>query len=145
MPPPPPPPHFKSLWPYVPAVFQDALFIGLPSIIGEDLLLVNDDGLDDLVDGGLVGHLVAVGRDGQQGGAEADGQVVGVHHVLVAVLRQTAEVTNTTWLLQSSTSMHCMQQTICWGWHSYSDCVWWKTKMGEHASLSQGEPARPGG
>ena len=68
---------------------------------------MNDYGLDDLVDGGLVGHLVAVRRDGQQGGAEADGQVVGVHHVLVAVLRQTAAVTNTTRLLEGSASVHC--------------------------------------
>ena len=47
---------------------------------------MNDDGLDDLVDRGLVGHLVTVRWDGQQGGAETNGQVVGVHHVLIAVL-----------------------------------------------------------
>ena len=31
-----------------------------------------------------VSYLVPVGGNGHQGGAEADGYVVGVHHVLVA-------------------------------------------------------------
>lgn len=58
--------------------------------VGEDGLVVDDDGLDDLVDVGLAGDLVQkVGR-GHEGGPEADGQVVRVHHVLVAVLGQAA-------------------------------------------------------
>ena len=56
--------------------------------VGEDGLVVDDDGLDDLVDVGLTGHLVQAVRRGHQCGAEADGQVVGVHHVLVTVLGQ---------------------------------------------------------
>lgn len=56
--------------------------------VGEDGLVVDDDGLDDLVDVRLARHLVLdVGR-GHEGGAEADGQVIGVHHVLIAVLGQ---------------------------------------------------------
>jgi hypothetical protein len=37
----------------------------------------------------LAAHGVLVVGDGHQGGPEAGGDVVGVHHVLVAVLGQT--------------------------------------------------------
>lgn len=58
--------------------------------VGEDGLVVDDDVLDNLVDMRLARHLVlAVGR-GHQRGPEADGQVIGVHHVLVTVLGQAA-------------------------------------------------------
>lgn len=54
--------------------------------VGEDVVVVQDDRFDDLIDVRLAGHLVkGVGRR-QQGGAEHDGQVPGVHHVLIAVL-----------------------------------------------------------
>lgn len=54
--------------------------------------MVQDDRLDHLVDVRLTGHLVQrVGR-GQEGGAEHDGQVARVHHVLVAVLGEAAGV-----------------------------------------------------
>ena len=55
---------------------------------GEDGLVVDEDGLDDLVDVRLAAHGVLVVGDGHQGGPEAGGDVVGVHHVLVAVLGQ---------------------------------------------------------
>lgn len=59
--------------------------------VREDCLVVDDDGLDDLVDVRLAGDLVlGVGR-GHQRGAEAYGQVVRVHHVLVTVLGQTGD------------------------------------------------------
>lgn len=51
---------------------------------------MDDDGLDDLVDVRLAGDLVQQIWSGHQCRAKADGQVPGVHHVLVAVLRQTA-------------------------------------------------------
>lgn len=54
--------------------------------IGKDGLMVDDDGLDDLVDMGLAGDLVLAVWCGHECGAEAYGQVVRVHHVLVAVL-----------------------------------------------------------
>lgn len=50
--------------------------------------MVDDDGFNELVDVGLAGDLVVALWDGHQGGAEADGQVVGVHHVVLAVLGQ---------------------------------------------------------
>lgn len=50
--------------------------------------MVNDDGLDDLVDVGLAGHLVLAVRRRHECGAKAYGQVVRVHHVLVTVLGQ---------------------------------------------------------
>jgi len=54
--------------------------------VGEDVVVVQDHRLHDLVDVRLAGHLVqGVGR-GQQGGAEHDGQVPSIHHVLIAVL-----------------------------------------------------------
>lgn len=53
--------------------------------------MVDDDGLDDLVDVGLAGDLVLAVWRGHERRAEADRQVVRVHHVLVAVLGQTGE------------------------------------------------------
>lgn len=50
--------------------------------------MVDDDGFDELVDVSLAGDLVVAFGDRHQGGAETDGQVVGVHHVFLAVLRQ---------------------------------------------------------
>lgn len=51
--------------------------------------VVNDDCLDDLIDVSLAGDLVLALRCGHECGAEAYGQVVRVHHVLIAVLGQT--------------------------------------------------------
>lgn len=56
--------------------------------VGEDVVVVQDDRLDHLVDVRLAGHLVQRVRGGQQSRPEDDGQVPGVHHVLVAVLGQ---------------------------------------------------------
>lgn len=56
--------------------------------VGEDGFVVDDDGLDDLVDVCLAQHLVLDVGCGHEGGPEADGQVIGVHHVLIAVLGQ---------------------------------------------------------
>lgn len=50
--------------------------------------MVQDDRFDDLVHVRLTGHLVQSVRRGQEGGAEHDGQVPSIHHVLVAVLRE---------------------------------------------------------
>lgn len=58
--------------------------------VGEDGLVVDDDGFDDLVDVRLAGDLVQQIRSGHQRRPKADGQVPGIHHVLVAVLRETA-------------------------------------------------------
>lgn len=52
--------------------------------------MVDDDGLDDLVDVGLAGHLVLTVWSRHERGAEANGQIVRVHHVLIAVLGQAA-------------------------------------------------------
>ena len=54
--------------------------------VGEEVVVVQDDRLDDRINMRLAGHLVqGVGR-GQQGGAEDDGQIPSIHHVLIAVL-----------------------------------------------------------
>lgn len=50
--------------------------------------MMDDDGFDDFVDVCLAGHRVLPIGDVHEGGPKADGQVVGVHHVLVAVLRE---------------------------------------------------------
>lgn len=50
--------------------------------------MMDDDGFDDFVDVCLAGHGVLPVGDVHEGGPKADGQVVGVHHVLVAVLRE---------------------------------------------------------
>lgn len=57
---------------------------------GEDALVVNDDGFDDLIDMGLAGHRILPIWNVHQSGPKADGQVVGIHHVLITVLRQAA-------------------------------------------------------
>lgn len=59
-------------------------------VAGEDALVVDDDGFDDLIDVGLAGHRILPVRNVHQRGPEADGQVVGIHHVLIAVLGQAA-------------------------------------------------------
>lgn len=56
--------------------------------IRENGLVVNDDCLDDLIDMSLAGDLVLALRGGHERGAEAYGQVVRIHHVLIAVLGQ---------------------------------------------------------
>lgn len=50
--------------------------------------MMDDDGFDDFVDVCLAGHRVLPIRDMHEGRPEADGQVVGIHHVLVAILRE---------------------------------------------------------
>lgn len=48
--------------------------------------MMNDDGFDDFIDVCLAGHRVLPIRDVHEGGPEADGQVVRIHHVLVTIL-----------------------------------------------------------
>lgn len=50
--------------------------------------VVNDDCLDDLIDVSLAGDLILALRGRHERGAKAYGQVVRVHHVLIAVLGQ---------------------------------------------------------
>lgn len=57
--------------------------------MGEDLVLVQNDVLDEFVDKAMILYLVTVGWNGHERRPEADGQIVWVHHVLIAVLRQT--------------------------------------------------------
>lgn len=59
--------------------------------IRKDGLMVDNDGLDDFVDVGLAGHLVLAVWRRHECGAEAYGQVVWVHHVLITVLRQAGK------------------------------------------------------
>lgn len=59
--------------------------------LGKDGVMVDDDGLNELIDVGLAGDLVVALWDRHQGGAETDGQVVWVHHVVVAVLGQAVQ------------------------------------------------------
>lgn len=57
----------------------------------EDPYRLDDEGLHQLVDTALQSHRVLPSRDGQQRRPKAHGQVVGVHHVLVAVLGQAED------------------------------------------------------
>lgn len=54
--------------------------------VGEDILVLDDDGFDQLIHVRLAGHLVVALRHRHQRGPEADGEVVGVHHVLFTEL-----------------------------------------------------------
>ena len=67
----------------------DVLLVNSPRATGrEDVLVEDDEVLDQLVDEVLVDDLIPVRRDRHQGGAEADGQVVWIHHVLIAELEK---------------------------------------------------------
>lgn len=57
----------------------------------EDGLVVDDNCLNDLVNMGLAGHGVLFIWYWHQRGTKANGQIVGIHHVLVTVLGQTGE------------------------------------------------------
>lgn len=48
--------------------------------------MVDDDGLNDLIDMGLAGDLVLAVRCRHEGRAKAYGQIVWIHHVLITVL-----------------------------------------------------------
>lgn len=50
--------------------------------------MVDDDSFNELIDVGLARDLVMAFWDRHECGAKTDGQVVGVHHILLAVLRQ---------------------------------------------------------
>ena len=63
------------------------LYLGLA---GEHTLVLQDYALHQRVDLRLQRNHVLVRRPPQQTGAEAHGQVVGLHHVLVTVLGQAA-------------------------------------------------------
>lgn len=56
--------------------------------------MVDDDRFNKLVDMGLTRNLVVALGDRHQCGTETDGQVVGVHHVDLAVVRQTVHREN---------------------------------------------------
>ena len=66
-------------------LIHGSLYLGLA---GEHALVLQDDALDQRVDLRLQRDHVLVLRPSQQAGAEAHGQVVGLHHVLVTVLGQ---------------------------------------------------------
>lgn len=74
-------------------VSRHTLLINRPGqLLGvrEDVVVVQDDRFDDLIHMRLTGHLVQRVRRGQEGGAEYDGQVPSIHHVLIAVLGKAA-------------------------------------------------------
>lgn len=66
---------------------------GTLQILGswENGVMVNNDSFDKLIDMGLAGDLVVAFWDRHESGAETDGQIVGVHHVLLTVLGQVVE------------------------------------------------------
>lgn len=53
---------------------------------GEDALMIDDDGFYNLVDMSLAGDWILPIWNMHQSWSKADGQVVGIHHVLIAVL-----------------------------------------------------------
>ena len=58
------------------------------TVVREDLVLVNDDVLHQFVHVTLEDNLIQFFGHGHESRTEADGQVVRVHHVFVAELRQ---------------------------------------------------------
>lgn len=81
------PSHSPVLLPPSHALFIDrAVQLALT---GENDLIVDDDGLDDLINVRLARHRILAVRDGHQGRTEADRQIVGIHHVFVTILGET--------------------------------------------------------
>lgn len=59
--------------------------------------MVDNDCFYEFVDVGLARHLVVAFRDRHQGGTKTDGQVIGVHHVLLTVVRQAVQRAKGEW------------------------------------------------
>lgn len=80
------------------------------TVSGKDDFIVNDDGLYDFVNVCLACYRILAIRDGHQGWAEADGQIVWIHHVLITVLGQ-AEGKNTCMFVKhiQATVQHTLQ------------------------------------
>ena len=57
------------------------------AIIRKYILVEYDEVLDELIDHVLVVNLISIWRDGDQGWTKTYGQVVRVHHVLIAKVR----------------------------------------------------------
>lgn len=53
--------------------------------------MVDNDCFNKFVDVGLARDLVVAFRDRHQGGSETDGQIIGVHHVLLTVVGQAVQ------------------------------------------------------
>lgn len=64
------------------------LVLSATNILWKDLLAKRDDVLNKVVNLILILDLILVFWDGHQGRAEADSQVVRIHHVLVRKFRQ---------------------------------------------------------
>lgn len=83
----PVPSHSPVLFPPSHALFIDrAIQLALT---GENDFIVDDDGLDDLINVRLARYRILAIWDGHQGRAEADRQIVGIHHVFVTILGKT--------------------------------------------------------
>lgn len=84
---PPTPPPAQSPLPVVLRASSSAVdgALQLPGA-WEDVLMLDDGGFDQLIHVRLAGHLVVALRHRHQRGPEADGEVVGVHHVLFTEL-----------------------------------------------------------
>lgn len=90
----------------------------------EDGVRVDDDSFNELIDVGLARNLVMAFWDRHQRGAETDGQVVGVHHIVLAVLRQAGGVERwvtltaicytgiQTWLHMQTKHLQCMNTRL---------------------------------
>lgn len=81
------PSHSPVLLPPSHALFIDGA-VQL-ALTGENDLIVDDDGLDDLINVRLARHRILAVRDGHQGRTEADRQIVGIHHVFITILGET--------------------------------------------------------
>lgn len=104
-------PHNRRVVGHSPVLFpaSHALFIHWPvqlTLGWEDGLMVDDNCLNDLVNVGLAGHGVLVIWYWHQRRTKANGQIVGVHHVLVTVLRQTGGQAQSSHLAPASSEPH---------------------------------------
>ena len=113
-------------------VVNDALLVHLAPVESKDVLVVDDDCLDDLMDISLVRDLVTVGWNWQKRWSEADGQVIGVHHVLIRVLWQTrtTEVSNECKVQHTSSKVNSVTM------HSHACILTSTTKLSHSAVIS---------
>lgn len=142
-------PHNRRVVGHSPVLFpaSHALFIHRPvqlTLGWEDGLMVDDNCLNDLVNVGLAGHGVLVIWYWHQRRTKANGQIVGVHHVLVTVLRQTGGQAQSSRLAPASSEAKLVsrggatgltdsktQTSISWRWWRAAEEPWWSAAADE--------------
>lgn len=118
-----------------------ALFIhrSLQFTLGwEDGLMVNDNGLNDLINVSLAGHGVLVIWYWHQCRTETNSQVVGIHHVFITVLRKTEKTRHDLHPLTTRVQQETSVVTWLTGSEMRTSISWQLSQAAEESQLSAG-------